>query len=176
MGRAVALDTTRAACRRPILAGEIPSLEALGRRLRELRRRTGLSQAALARAAQLNGATISRVEAGTRRTRRSTLERIASALVAELPDLGDADRLTDDLAALAGPALAPESAYADRVARRRKRRHRKREQTAEGERKGQIRELLVELDREAKQIAADLGPAYEYAFDDDLGGCHPVAT
>ena len=53
------------------------------------------------------------------RTRRSTSLRIAAALVVENPALGSATRLADDLAATAGPALAEESQYAERVARRR---------------------------------------------------------
>jgi transcriptional regulator with XRE-family HTH domain len=81
-----------------------------------------VTQGELAKAAQLSTSTIQRIEAGTRRTRRSTLHRIAEAL-------GD-PKLASVLADLAGPALAPESPYAERIARRRERRHRRREAKA----------------------------------------------
>jgi hypothetical protein len=58
---------------------------------------------------------MSRIERGLRRTRASTLDRIACALGE--PALGG------ELARLAGPALAPESEYAERITRRRVRRH-----------------------------------------------------
>jgi transcriptional regulator with XRE-family HTH domain len=96
----------RDAPRRPIEAAEIPHLEALGARLAAVRRDRGLAQDTLAEAAELSTSGIRRIEAGTRRTRRSTLDRIAAAL-------GDPD-LGDELAGLAGPALAPESLYGER--------------------------------------------------------------
>ena len=86
----------RAESRRPIDDGEVERLEALGSRLADLRRSAGLSQVRLATRAELAPSTIERLEAGTRRTRRSTLGRIARAL--ELPDA--AGELVD----LAGPA------------------------------------------------------------------------
>src|SRR6266576_3057441 len=96
---------------------ERPALRALGRRVAELRRAAGLSQAGLARCAELHRATVWRIERGERRTRRSTLERIVAAL-------GEPAEVVDDLVAAAGDALAPESQHADRVDRRRARRGR----------------------------------------------------
>jgi transcriptional regulator with XRE-family HTH domain len=121
-------------CRRPIEPAETPYLAALGIRLRDRRRRKGLTQAQLAAASELSLRHLERIETGSRRTRRSTLSRIATAL-------GDPS-LEKELAALAGPALAPESAFAERVARRRKRRARKRERSAQAE----TRELLEALE------------------------------
>ena len=60
------------------------------------------------------------IERAIRRTRRSTLNRIAAALVELQPDLGHADDLASHLASLAGTGLAPESRYAARVEKRRK--------------------------------------------------------
>jgi transcriptional regulator with XRE-family HTH domain len=85
-------------------ATEVPFLEGLGVRIAELPAAIGVSQATLAERAELARTTVERIEGGTRRTRRSTLERIAEAL-----DRSDA---TEELVALVGPALAPESAYA----------------------------------------------------------------
>jgi transcriptional regulator with XRE-family HTH domain len=100
---------TRARSRRPIEAAEITHLEALGACLAAVRRDRGVTQAVLAEAAELSTSGIRRIEAGTRRTRRSTLDGIAAAL--------DEPELADELARLAGPALAPESPYAERIAR-----------------------------------------------------------
>lgn len=115
-------DHERAETRRPITEAEVADLERLGAQVRELRHEAGMTQQQLADAAQLSRSQVRRIEAGTRRTRRSTLERIAEA-VADLID-DDADDLTDRLESTAGAALAPESAYAERVADRRERRHR----------------------------------------------------
>jgi transcriptional regulator with XRE-family HTH domain len=127
---------TRAAALRPIEDAEIPYLEALGERLKRARCSRDVTQVELGKAAQLSVSTIQRIEAGTRRTRRSTLERIAEAL-------GD-PQLADVLADLAGPALSPESPYAERIARRRGRRHRRREAKA---RWNESRAKTEELDR-----------------------------
>jgi transcriptional regulator with XRE-family HTH domain len=70
---------TRARSWRPIEAAEITYLEALGAHLAAVRRDHGLTQAALAEAAELSTSGIRRIEAGTRRTRRSTLDRMAAA-------------------------------------------------------------------------------------------------
>jgi transcriptional regulator with XRE-family HTH domain len=113
----------RAECRRPIADTEVPFLEALGRRLVELRRAAGFTRWDLAQRSKVSESTVARIERGTRRTRRSTLERIAGAL-------GMPERC-GEFAALAGPALAPESVYADRVTRRRERRWRRARHQAE---------------------------------------------
>ena len=51
---------------------------------------------------------LEKIEQGVRRTRRSTLERIAGALVKARPELGNADELLERLVVAAGPALARE--------------------------------------------------------------------
>jgi transcriptional regulator with XRE-family HTH domain len=129
-------------CRCPIEPMETPYLLALGSRLRELRRDRGLTQAQLANAADLSRRHVERLEAGNRRTRESTLARIAAAL-------GDPS-LENELVALAGPALAAESAFAERVARRRARRARKRERESGRERAAELREMLERLDALAR--------------------------
>lgn len=105
--------------RRPILAREQPHLQRLGTLLSTTRRALGMTQAEVAREAALHWTSLQRIELGTRRTRRSTLRRIAAAFVLREPRLGPLDDLLDDLVTAAGPALAEESAYAERVARRR---------------------------------------------------------
>jgi transcriptional regulator with XRE-family HTH domain len=120
-------DAERRGCRRPIDSDEVPYLVALGCRVRELRARAELTQAKLAELAKLSVSTVGRIEAGARRTRRSTLGRIAAVVAPRAdPSLGESEPLADSLAGLGGPALAPESAFADRIARRRERRARKR--------------------------------------------------
>jgi transcriptional regulator with XRE-family HTH domain len=83
------------------------------------RRAIEMTQRELAVAAGLSRTHVDRLEHGTRRTRRSTLTRIAAAFVVEVPKLGPVDRLVDDFVREAGPALAEESIYAERVGRRR---------------------------------------------------------
>ena len=158
--RMTAGDRERAGCRRPIDPSEVPYLESFGAALRELRGNVGLTQARLAELAQASASTIGKIEAGTRRTRRSTLGRIATALVGLHPDLGDADELADDLAVLAGPVLAPESEYADRISRRRERRWRKRQ-----------RQRRQSEESEGLALLADLRNQYseEYAAYDTYG-------
>ena len=93
-------------CGRPIRDHEIHDLQAMGFRLRSARSARGLSQRELAEAASLSRSSIERIEAGARRTRRSTLQRIVAAL-------GEEEALIDELAALAGHSLAPESEWRD---------------------------------------------------------------
>lgn len=100
--------------RRPIEDHERPHLVALGARLRQLRLDAGLSQDAMASAAQLSRSQVSVIEAGESRTRRSTLQRLLAAV-------GRLDIL-DECVAIADVALADESQYAERIARRRERR------------------------------------------------------
>lgn len=108
--------------RRPLRVYERAHLERLGRLIANTRRAIGMTQASLALAAGLSRVQLARIETGTRRTRRSTLTRIAAALVVEVPKLGPVERLVEDFVEEAGPALAEESAYAERVSRRRSRR------------------------------------------------------
>lgn len=107
---------------RPIADDERPHLDALGELVRALRHDAGLSQVELGRRAVLSGSQVSAIERGRHRTRRSTLERVVGVL------FDDEDRVEVVLAELleaVGPALAPESDYAERVERRRIRRERK---------------------------------------------------
>jgi transcriptional regulator with XRE-family HTH domain len=117
-------------CRRPIEPWETPNLRAAGQRLAALRREYGLTQTQLAQRAE-------RIEAGARRTRRSTLERIGEALANP--------SVAAEIAKLAGPSLAPESEFAERVGRRRARRSRKRANAQEAARSAEVRELLDSL-------------------------------
>jgi hypothetical protein len=50
----------------------------------------------------MNPSTVYRIEAAVRRTRLSTLQRIAEAIVGAAPWMGDAEKVTADLATLAG--------------------------------------------------------------------------
>jgi hypothetical protein len=120
------IEAERARCRRPITADEVAGLEALGDELRRLRWKVArVARPALAVRAQVSIRQIEQIEQAIRRTRRSTLERIAAALVEMKPELGEAADLVERLIELAGPGLAPESAYRERVERRRRRRWRK---------------------------------------------------
>jgi DNA-binding XRE family transcriptional regulator len=96
---------------RPIEWHEVQHLHRMGDWLASLRQTAGLSQRRLATLAGLNRVSIARIETGQRRTRRSTLTRIAVALSATCPELGSPDALVGELARLAGRALAPESAW-----------------------------------------------------------------
>jgi transcriptional regulator with XRE-family HTH domain len=111
--------------RRPIQPDEVPHLERLGARLRELRNAAGLTLEELAHLSHLSLFQVWAIENACRRTRRSTLARIAGAIVSVDPAHTDAEKLTDQLAAAAGPGLAPESAYAELIAKRRRRRVRR---------------------------------------------------
>jgi transcriptional regulator with XRE-family HTH domain len=111
--------------RRPIEPWEVAGLEALGSALRSLRLEAGLTRMSLGVASELSYAQVTRIESGTRRTRRSTLLRLSRALCAAVPELGDPEPLVDELVATAGDSLAPESPYQDRIARRRERRKRR---------------------------------------------------
>ena len=118
-------EASRKACRRPIAEWEVAHLERFAAGQRTARTAAGLSQCDLAWRAGLNPATVYRIEAAIRRTRLSTLQRIEAALVGAAPWIGDAERVTADLATLAGLGLAPESQYRERVQRRRARRERR---------------------------------------------------
>ena len=115
-------ERLRRETRRPIESWEVPHLERLGRLLRGLRKAAGMTQRGLARSAELSPWMLGQIELGTRRTRRSTLRRIARAIVAAHPNASTEDELTEQLVEAAGGALAPESGYRARVEQRRKRR------------------------------------------------------
>lgn len=103
---------------RPLADDERVAAVALGHVLRQLRVDAGLSVRALGEAAQLGRRQVQRLEAGQRRTRASTLARLARALTSPPADVA----LAVWLVRAAGPALAPESVYAVRVDRRREQR------------------------------------------------------
>jgi len=107
--------------RRPITEAERPHLAALGEHVRALRTEAGIHQHQAAALASLTAGHVSAIERGRRRTRRSTLARIVAALV---PDEDRHEIVLDELVEVAGPALAAESDYLERVARRRARRDR----------------------------------------------------
>jgi transcriptional regulator with XRE-family HTH domain len=93
--------------------------------LKNLRLAAGLSRLELGILAAVSDVTIFRIEAGVRRTRVSTLERIAYGLCHAAPTLGDPAGVLADLCTVAHLGLAPESEFADRVQRRRQRRERR---------------------------------------------------
>lgn len=105
----------------PITEEERPYAEALGRMLRSLRDEAAMTQSQLGALATLQSSSVSAIERGRRRTRRSTLERLVAVLLPEQRR----EAIIDELVEVAGPALAPESDWAERVARRRERRERR---------------------------------------------------
>lgn len=111
--------TETAWCRRPITSAEVPYLATAGARLRAARVESGLLIREVAERAAIGANHVSAIERGKRRTRRSTLARIVTVLV---DDDDNRRRLLAELVDLAGPALAPESAYQERVAKRRRER------------------------------------------------------
>lgn len=113
--------------RRPLEEPELPHLRELGSALRHLREHVGLSRAALADATGMHPRSISRIEAGERRTRRSTLTRLLTALINHEGSLGDIDYLLEGLIRRAGPALAEESPHHERIEARRARRENRKE-------------------------------------------------
>jgi len=118
-------ERVRRESRRPIEEWEVPHLERLGRLLRHHRKASSLTQAQLGSAAELSLQMISLIELGNRRTRRSTLRRVARAMADAHPNGPIEDELTEELVEAAGEALAPESGYRARVDRRRDRRARR---------------------------------------------------
>ena len=111
--------------RRPIAPEEVQHLERLASELRSQRTAAELSRPELAALSSTSAETIKGIELMKARTRVSTLERLSRALAHAQPQLGVAESLLARLVAAAGPALAPESKYSDRVEARRERRARK---------------------------------------------------
>jgi hypothetical protein len=121
------MDAERARCRRPITSDEVVGLQALGDEIRRLRWNVArVHRPRLAIRAEVSVRQLEQIEQAIRRTRRSTLARIAGALVGLRADIGSAEELVERLAALAGPSLAPESEYRERVEKRRRARWRHR--------------------------------------------------
>lgn len=104
---------------RPIDDTERPHLKRLGEILTDLRADAGLTQQTVAQRAHVTASLLCLLEHGRRRTRESTLRRIV------VDGLEKPDAL-DTCIQAAGPSLAPESEYAERVTRRRERRWQKR--------------------------------------------------
>lgn len=94
---------------------------ALGGRLRAARRSAGLTQQRLAARAQLSERHLRRLERGDRRSRQSTLARLAE-VVAAASDGRTAGDLLAGWITVAGVSLAAESEHRERVERRRARR------------------------------------------------------
>jgi transcriptional regulator with XRE-family HTH domain len=102
---------------RPIEPHERPALEAIGALLAHARRTAGLTQRQLALASSITIRHVQYLEAGQRRTRLSTLERIAAFLA---PMLGaDVDGLVDLLVETAGDSLAAETDHPEHDEHRR---------------------------------------------------------
>ena len=130
--------------RRPITADEQPGLTTLGRLLRGYRTSAHLTRAALAQLVGVHPSTIERIERATRRTRRSTLEAIAMALAEVIGQPTSA--ISSPLLTVGAPVLAPESEYADRIARRRQRRYRKAKNTHDQRRREAFSTAVYALD------------------------------
>jgi transcriptional regulator with XRE-family HTH domain len=138
--------------RRPILVREQPHLKRLGTMLATTRRALGLTQQQVALDAGMHWTHLQRLELGTRRTRRSTLRRLAAVFVVHEPKLGPVDELADMLADAAGPSLAEESAYAERVARRRARRLDAAYRQAEREHEVRVMRFLFEYQQRPNRL------------------------
>lgn len=110
-------------CRRRIEDWETPLLLALGAELRAMRLQAHLTQWELAGRAELRARSLGRIERGERRTRLSTLARIAQGLEPDDPEAAQA--LLRALLDRAGPALAAEGPHRERVDARRARRERR---------------------------------------------------
>ncbi len=102
---------------RPVAPEEARALRELGEVLHQARTAAELSQGELAKAVTLSKRHLQRIEAGQRRTRLSTLERLAKFLARFL--VIDEDDLLEVFLQVAGTSLAQESAYADKVELRR---------------------------------------------------------
>lgn len=148
---------TAATVRLPLQPHEVGPALALGRLIRSRRLATGRTIAALADAAEISPRHWRRLEAGERRTRASTLDRIAAALGVDPVELAEA----------AGPALADESVYADRVAARRARRTRRRrwaldvKERDEARRQAAVEAMDLEAATAARAAATSLLVAFE---------------
>jgi transcriptional regulator with XRE-family HTH domain len=114
--------------RRPLEPHEHAYLIDLGHEVRALRKAAGVSCRYLARSLLFNTRTVERIEQGTRRTRRSTLEALLDVLLLACPDLGERDELLQRLVVVAGPALAPESPHAEKSRERRESKRRRLEE------------------------------------------------
>ena len=108
--------------RHPLTRSEWQAAAELGRLLQDLRFAAGISQREAACRVALSVRHLRRLERGERRTRRSTLARIAASYAAAHPALGSQDHVLGQLLESGLEVVADESEYADRVATRRARR------------------------------------------------------
>jgi transcriptional regulator with XRE-family HTH domain len=108
---------------RPVQPHERETLEELGALLAYARQEAGLTQRQLALASGFTLRHLQYLEVGERRTRLSTLGRMAGVLATQF-EMGESE-LLDAFVEAAGDSLAPESDYADKVEARRQRRARR---------------------------------------------------
>ncbi|MCH7584193.1 MAG: helix-turn-helix domain-containing protein [Acidobacteria bacterium] len=156
-------SSERLKSRRPIADDEVQLLEELGRAIGQARGCAGRSRRALAESALMHPTSIARIEYGTRRTRSSTLKRIARALAAECDDL-DPDALVESWLLLGGRAIAPESDYSDRIELRRQNRvsrKRSRESKAQELVAYRNRRERAELNRQRSRSLLEVTLAYD---------------
>jgi hypothetical protein len=147
------VDPNRYPCRRPIQLTEIPALRALGSEVRALRFDGGrlvVGTKRFAQAAQVPQMSLWRIETGVRRTRASTLRRIAKAAARLNPNLGSSNEVLERLLKTGGESIAPESQYQYRVHRPRMRRFRK--GSAKRRLRKQSRRTSVPQDTSAKGV------------------------
>jgi hypothetical protein len=117
----------RSRSRQPITDAEVSYLKALGSEVSRPRKAAGLTTADLDRRADVSPEQARNIQGGTRRTRRSTLARIAETLVDPRDELGDRDTLLKRLRSVAGPGSAEESRSAEHLGDNRRRRALQRE-------------------------------------------------
>ena len=141
----------RAHSRRPILDSEVPYLDDLGTELRRLRIEAHLTIVLLAEMSELGERQMRHVLNGTRRTRSSTLLRVAAVLAKSLGI--DAKDLHAHLVEIAGPAIAPEPLPEHRAHLDRRHASRVRKKERDVERKRQDR-LVKSIQSELRQIEA----------------------
>lgn len=158
-----AIERDRRGSVSPLTPEEYAGAEALGGYIRELRFAGGLSVPRAARASDMSENGWWRIENATRRTRHSTVERIAKGLGAVLGI--DPNEVYAELVKRADNALAPESEYRERVERRRAERIRRK--VAQEDR----------LDAQAenwRQVKADIEDFERHLS--DLAGAHNASV
>jgi hypothetical protein len=104
---------------------ERPFAIALGDELKALHWESRLTWQQVAERSLLSQGHLQCLCAGRKRTRRSTLTRLVSVFVEEEPWLGPVDDTVDYLCEIAGPALAAETDYPQKMARTLARRERR---------------------------------------------------
>jgi hypothetical protein len=107
----------------PLEDGEVPFVEEVGRCVDALMRQARYRTVDLALASEVSRSQLYNIRAGLTRTRSSTLLRIATAIAERLGM--NAIELHGQLLELGGTAIAPETAYPERVNNRREKRNEK---------------------------------------------------